>query len=346
MGKRIGLLVLILAMIMGVFGFVAAETDYGQHWASKEIQYLVDEGIVDGYPDGSFRPNKDVTRAEFMKMINGAFDLRKEGKVPFSDVNTGDWYYNYIAVGTGEGYITGYEDNTVRPNRTITRQEAATMVGKALGLKELNQANMNFTDSNNISNWADGWINAVVEEEYMQGYPEGTFLPKKEISRAETAKIIINVLGVEFPDEDTETKEQEQAVKKAESYLEFSSFSRSGLIGQLEFEGFTKVDATYAVDKLNVNWKEQAVKSGESYLEFSSFSRSGLIDQLEYEGFTNEEATYGVDQIEVDWKEQAVKKAESYLDFTEFSRNGLIDQLVYEGFSLEDATYAVDQLGL
>jgi hypothetical protein len=74
------------------------------------------------------------------------------------------------------------------------------------------------------------------------------------------------------------------------------AFSRSGLIKQLEFEGFEKADATYGVDALKVDWNEQAAKKAESYLETQSFSRKGLIDQLKFEGFSTEEATYGVSQ--------------------------------------------------
>jgi hypothetical protein len=88
-----------------------------------------------------------------------------------------------------------------------------------------------------------------------------------------------------------------QAQAKAESYLRSMSFSRTGLIEQLEFEGFDKNDATNAVDSLNVNWNEQAVKKAESYLNSMSFSKSGLIEQLEFEGFTPEQARYGVSRI-------------------------------------------------
>lgn len=92
------------------------------------------------------------------------------------------------------------------------------------------------------------------------------------------------------------TRSQENAIQKAEDYLAFTSFSRSGLIDQLEFEGFTTADATFAVDYLDIDWNEQAYMKAEDYLAFSSFSRSGLIDQLEFEGFTTEQATYGVDK--------------------------------------------------
>ena len=87
---------------------------------------------------------------------------------------------------------------------------------------------------------------------------------------------------------------QTNAVRKAESYLEFSAFSRSGLIAQLEYEGFSNADATYAVDTVRVDWNEQAAKKAASYLEFSAFSRQGLVDQLLYEGFTPAQAEHGV----------------------------------------------------
>lgn len=92
----------------------------------------------------------------------------------------------------------------------------------------------------------------------------------------------------------SETLSQQNAVKKAKSYLRFSAFSREGLIEQLEFEGFPTDDAIYGVDHSGANWNEQAVKKAKSYLSYSSFSRSGLIEQLEFEGFTPEQAEYGV----------------------------------------------------
>ncbi len=90
---------------------------------------------------------------------------------------------------------------------------------------------------------------------------------------------------------------QANAVESAESYLDFTAFSRTGLIEQLEFEGYSTDDATFAVDSLDIDYKEQAAKSARDYLDFTSFSRSGLIEQLMFEGYTEEQATYGVDQV-------------------------------------------------
>lgn len=92
-----------------------------------------------------------------------------------------------------------------------------------------------------------------------------------------------------------ETPSQSNAVNMAKSYLDYTAFSRDGLIEQLEYEGFSNEDATYGADNSGADWMEQAVKSAESYLEYTSFSRQGLIDQLEYEGFTHEQAVHGVD---------------------------------------------------
>ena len=89
---------------------------------------------------------------------------------------------------------------------------------------------------------------------------------------------------------------QQNAIESAESYLDFSAFSQSGLIDQLAFEGYSTADATFAVESLDVDWNEQAAKSAASYLEMTSFSLSGLIDQLVFEGFTPEQAAYGANQ--------------------------------------------------
>ena len=89
----------------------------------------------------------------------------------------------------------------------------------------------------------------------------------------------------------TPTRGEQNALSRANDYLEFMSFSRSGLIDQLEFEGYTTSEAEYAVDNCGADWDEQAVLKAEEYLDFMSFSRSGLIDQLEFEGFTHDQAS-------------------------------------------------------
>lgn len=90
---------------------------------------------------------------------------------------------------------------------------------------------------------------------------------------------------------------QKQAMLSAESYLDTMAFSRKGLIHQLEFEGFSTEDATYAVDHVTVDWTKQADLSAESYMQMGGFSHKSLLNQLLYEGFTQEQAEHGVKSV-------------------------------------------------
>ena len=85
------------------------------------------------------------------------------------------------------------------------------------------------------------------------------------------------------------------ALASAKNYLRAMAFSREGLINQLEYEGYSTSEATFAVNNCGADWYEQAAKCAKNYLRTMSFSRQGLIEQLEYEGFTHEQAVYGVE---------------------------------------------------
>lgn len=92
------------------------------------------------------------------------------------------------------------------------------------------------------------------------------------------------------------TMAQKQALATAKDYLDYSAFSYTGLIHQLEFEKFDAEDATYAADNCGADWNEQAFKMAKEYLNYDSYSLDRLIDQLEYEGFTPEQAEYGANE--------------------------------------------------
>lgn len=92
----------------------------------------------------------------------------------------------------------------------------------------------------------------------------------------------------------TVTTGERNALDKAKSYLAMTAFSYSGLVEQLEFEGFTHEEAVYGADGCGANWNEQAARKAQQYLDMMSFSRAGLIEQLEFEGFTHSQAEYGV----------------------------------------------------
>ncbi|TNC16630.1 hypothetical protein FHE66_14750 [Georgenia sp. 311] len=95
------------------------------------------------------------------------------------------------------------------------------------------------------------------------------------------------------PDQDA-TPDVHSAQRSAKAFLAAGPASRSGLIAQLEFEGYPVRDATWAVDQLDIDWEEEATRSATGYLQTMPFSRDGLVDQLLSEGFTQEQAEHGV----------------------------------------------------
>ena len=152
-------------------------------------------------------------------------------------------------------------------------------------------------------------INQNSEESFW--YQRQAWLDSVNQSNAQTIRVKLglpNVPSVDTAGETTapipdvepnagESVSRQNAIEKAERYLDNSPFSRSGLIKQLEHDGFPHEDAEYAVNQLTVDWTEQAVKKAQQYLNNSAFSRSGLIKQLEYGGFTTEQATSAVDTV-------------------------------------------------
>lgn len=102
-------------------------------------------------------------------------------------------------------------------------------------------------------------------------------------------------LGSSVENDSSMTTGQRNALKSANSYLDFSAFSYDGLISQLEFEEYSHEDAVFAADSCGADWNEQAARAAKTYLEFTSFSKDGLIEQLEFEGFTHEQAVYGAE---------------------------------------------------
>lgn len=93
------------------------------------------------------------------------------------------------------------------------------------------------------------------------------------------------------------TTSQINALQTAQSYLDFMGFSYSGLVDQLEYEGYSTEDSTFAADHCGADWMVQAERVAKSYMDNMSFSRSGLIGQLEYEGFSADQAAHGADSV-------------------------------------------------
>ena len=174
----------------------ASSLDINGHWAERDIITWENSNLIKGYDDGTFKPDNNITRAEFVTLVNRVFEFTKEAQVNFSDVSSGDWFVKEIAKAQAQGYITGYEDGTIKPNNPITREEVAAIIFKLVKLTP--PGNMDalnkFVDASKIPDWSRNYINAVVVNGYMSGYEDNTCQPEKSITRAESVTILNRVI--------------------------------------------------------------------------------------------------------------------------------------------------------
>ena len=182
--QRLLPLAMLAAMLLSAVPAAAAFRDTAGHWAEKTLDEWQDEGLIDGYGDGSFQPNGTMTRAEFAKLVNRTMGFTAESEISFSDVTERDWFHAEVARAVAAGYAQG-SGGLFRPNQPVTRAEAATMLARAAGLAANEERVDAFADAASIPTWARGSVGAAAEAGYMTGYPNGAFGALGSITRAE-----------------------------------------------------------------------------------------------------------------------------------------------------------------
>ncbi|TEB05929.1 Chitinase A1 precursor [Pelotomaculum schinkii] len=166
--------------------------DIAGHWAADNINKLVALGAINGYSDGSFKPDSNITRAEFATVLVKAFKLTPQSGKVFADT-AGHWAKDYIATAVYYGIADGYDTDTFGPDDLITREQMAMMVVKAAKLP-VGTDETTFADSADISWWARSVVATAVENDVIKGYPDNTFNPLGSATRAEAVTVIVNAL--------------------------------------------------------------------------------------------------------------------------------------------------------
>jgi hypothetical protein len=170
------------------------------YWGYSAISSLASKGIIAGYPDGTFKPDASITRAEFATMLVKALALNTSGTTgTFTDVTTGAWYYGTVNAAASAGIVSGMGDNLFAPNALVTREQMAVMVAKALGNKapttdgtELNA----FSDKSAVSSWAVSGMDEAVKAGIVSGMTADTLAPMANATRAQAAEMIYKMLAV------------------------------------------------------------------------------------------------------------------------------------------------------
>ena len=198
-------------------------SDLEGHWAQKEVEAAVASGWVDGYPDGSFKPEKSITRAEFTKMLLDAIHLTPDSETvawmkahaKMKDIwgrptaytpklydMSGHWLTSQgwldAALYSGMVVPDDYNGKNFQPEKAIARYEIALMTDRALGLvypaSQPVEGELPFTDKEEILDWMKGYVNESVKAGVLKGYPDGSFQPNKTSTRAEAVVMIQRML--------------------------------------------------------------------------------------------------------------------------------------------------------
>ncbi|UQZ85515.1 Internalin-A precursor [Paenibacillus konkukensis] len=176
--------------------------DVAQHWAKDSVNDMGSRMVINGVSDDRFNPDQEITRAEFAAIMVRALGLKPEaGAAPFTDVHNSDWYAGAIQTAYAYQLIGGFEDGTFRPTDSITREQAMTIMSKAMTITELKQklgsgaAALNtFEDADTVSGWAAKAISDCLQAGLVTGRGDHRLEPQASISRAEVAAIVQRLL--------------------------------------------------------------------------------------------------------------------------------------------------------
>ena len=196
--KKVLSAVLTAALLVSTVPAAFAASDIDGHWAKSYITELHDNGIINpSASTGNYGPDDKVTRWEFMRYINRAFGFTEKADISFSDVNSSDIFYETVQIAVKQGYINGVGNNRMAPEGTLTREQAATILGrlhKYTPTADLSALDM-FSDRAKLSDYSKSYVAEAVKQGYINGYTNGTFKPQGTLSRGEIAKMLYGYMG-------------------------------------------------------------------------------------------------------------------------------------------------------
>ena len=226
-------LVLVLITMLSTTVFAASFTDLQkEHWAYEPIMEMANKGILNGYPDGTFLPDKSITRAEFAKILVLALDLETNGKnIEFQDVSSNHWSYKYVQAAAK--YLSAYRDDRnnlmYMPDAKAVREDVAVAIVIASGhendkysLKTLDK----FSDKDQISSNLRKYVAIAVENGLMSGHSNGTFEPRGYLTRAQVSKLMKNIEEVK---DKVAIKDTDDSDTTTENYFDDISFDNKTL---------------------------------------------------------------------------------------------------------------------
>ncbi|WLR49058.1 S-layer homology domain-containing protein [Halobacillus litoralis] len=328
-------------------------------WAKDEILYLNEEGIVYGFPDGTFGPMENVTRAEVAVMLIRDLypNQTHEGDIPFDDVSKDAYYSDEVGVAYEEGIIKGY-DGKMRPEDPITRAEAVAMVDRAYNIQRNGEVD-GFPDAEDVP-WATESILDLTSQQIIHGNPDGTFAPLKDITRAEFARVLAATIQPSFRSDHlseneiaqkTETLQEEVFTILYDDLKEYGAGSEDRDYQRIEDEMTEYVTSDFN-EEVEETYYEACLSCDTLYYDnnfawdihmnvMENNSDKVIVETAQLEAFTYTGSFKTITLIKEDgkWKLDAIVSevfdADRHLDMTVEQA----EERIYDQFSVNDVTY-------
>lgn len=329
-----------------------------EHWAYEPIIEMANKGILRGYPDGTFLPNKSITRAEFAKILVLSLNLKDDTikNNVFDDVDSSHWSFDYVRIASN--YLSGYTNGSriyFMPDEQAVREDMAVAIVMATNLQN-KQYNLNtldrFSDKDSISESFRKYVAIAVENNLMRGNADGTFNPKGKLTRAEVSQLMLNTTKelekIAIADNESITlslNKKSGSVLDKEDVLRFTSENYNGdfhcLVSIEEDGGW---HGSYQKD-LHEEDKIKVSDFMDYYSKYEGINLSGkrikiTIYSKKYGEYTN------VAKIEVEYDIKADEESTEYNNEKTVSNSWLIDnnRVTYWLFKESGSTLKSDDI--
>jgi hypothetical protein len=175
-------------------------TDMNGNWAADQVQALVYRGVINDYPDGTFRPDQPVTRAEFTAMLAGLLKtgMISPAKSDFKDVSAGDWFYDAVESAFQAGWVKGFDDGTFKPDAIMSREQVASMVANILAISKVPVVAESIDQYTDVKDSSGAWwypdLVTVYSAGLIRGMTGAIMAPSADATRAQAAVIVYGLL--------------------------------------------------------------------------------------------------------------------------------------------------------
>ena len=195
LSTRPGFAALVLCMILLALSGVLSRPVQAAEWMEPYLEQVSEWGVMRGDASGNMHEDRQITRAEFVTLVNRAFGYTDAGPNPFTDVLPSDWFEEDIRIAHQAGYFNGTSATTASPRELVTREQAAAFLGRCLRLQGTSGAGTSFQDGYQITPQFRGLVQEAAELGIIQGYTNGDFRPRDNITRGQVACFLVRALG-------------------------------------------------------------------------------------------------------------------------------------------------------